>query len=386
MAFCSDMKLLVCVLTTLFGMSSWIAVNAVFIELPIFVSHLPEGWNLPSYLSVIVQIANIGPLIYTVWRVVKPELIHENIFVISIVSIGSLAILLLAFVWKETSNIGGEDHSTALLILTFVLSVSSCMSSVVFLPFMSRINAKYMTPYFVGMGLSGFAPSVVSLGQGVENTKCENNSQAINGTNEPLYSVAEVHKSPVISVKYFFVIIFTIMVISGLSFVMLNYLPYCKSEHVQTNGTTSGQQEGSEENQDKVKKIGDKTGKTAQDLCTKNNIIYLFVLAWQNALLNGVLLSVQSFACLPYGKEIYRYSVTGAKIIDPLAGFLNFFITVETGKGIGGLTILGSVFAAYIVAVAAMSPSPVFVESSFGGLLVVSTCFRISKSIFREEG
>ena len=42
--------------------------NGLWVELPVLVPALPEGWTLPSYLSVIVQIANLGPISYALLR------------------------------------------------------------------------------------------------------------------------------------------------------------------------------------------------------------------------------------------------------------------------------------------------------------------------------
>ena len=49
----------------------------VFAELPLMVTAAPEGWSLPSYLSVAIQAANIGPLAYSfaAARTVRP--VHE---------------------------------------------------------------------------------------------------------------------------------------------------------------------------------------------------------------------------------------------------------------------------------------------------------------------
>lgn len=44
------------VLAVLFGIGAWISVNGMWVELPLLVDALPEGWNLPSYLSVIIQV------------------------------------------------------------------------------------------------------------------------------------------------------------------------------------------------------------------------------------------------------------------------------------------------------------------------------------------
>ena len=55
---------LIDVLAILFGVSSWISINGLWVELPLLVNRLPESWSLASYLSVIVQIANLGPITY----------------------------------------------------------------------------------------------------------------------------------------------------------------------------------------------------------------------------------------------------------------------------------------------------------------------------------
>lgn len=40
-----------------FGISSWVAINGLWMELPSLVNVLPEGWNLPAYLSIIIQVS-----------------------------------------------------------------------------------------------------------------------------------------------------------------------------------------------------------------------------------------------------------------------------------------------------------------------------------------
>merc|ERR1712110_422299 len=41
------------------------AINGVWVELPVLVSEMPEGWNLASQMSILIQCANVGPLIVT---------------------------------------------------------------------------------------------------------------------------------------------------------------------------------------------------------------------------------------------------------------------------------------------------------------------------------
>ena len=55
----------------MFGAGAWIAVNGVWVELPVLVQKLPEKWNLPSFLAIIAQVGNIGPLVITLMQVRK---------------------------------------------------------------------------------------------------------------------------------------------------------------------------------------------------------------------------------------------------------------------------------------------------------------------------
>jgi len=64
---CSEkMSILVYVLVMMFGSSTWLCVTGVWVELPLMVSvyPLPEGWSLPSYLSVAIQLAALGPVLH----------------------------------------------------------------------------------------------------------------------------------------------------------------------------------------------------------------------------------------------------------------------------------------------------------------------------------
>ncbi|VEL06807.1 unnamed protein product [Protopolystoma xenopodis] len=47
------------ILVTLFGLGSWCIVNGLWVELPELVEALPEGWNLPTYLSLIIQVSTL---------------------------------------------------------------------------------------------------------------------------------------------------------------------------------------------------------------------------------------------------------------------------------------------------------------------------------------
>ena len=64
----SERVILVDILAALFGISSWVEVNGVWVETPILVQKLPEQWKIASYIVVITQLANIGPIVYSIFK------------------------------------------------------------------------------------------------------------------------------------------------------------------------------------------------------------------------------------------------------------------------------------------------------------------------------
>ena len=64
----SQRILLIDFLAIFFGISSWIEINGLWVETPILVQRLPEAWKLASYIVVITQLANIGPITYSIFK------------------------------------------------------------------------------------------------------------------------------------------------------------------------------------------------------------------------------------------------------------------------------------------------------------------------------
>ena len=173
-----------------------------------------------------------------------------------VLSVGVIASFLLAFTWKETSFIDGKEYSTALIVLSFFLALVDCTSSVTFLPFMAFFPKECMTIYYIGEGMSGFLPSIVSLIQGVGekyyrcNTvnKIENSTKVLsittsnnvttflNVTSSKNATVVEVEyfeTFPLFSAQVFFFIIFALMLFSLFSFILLvRYLKKTKTMEI----------------------------------------------------------------------------------------------------------------------------------------------------------
>jgi len=415
----SRRKFLVDILAILFGISTWISINGMFVQLPLMVQSQPEGWNLPSYIAVIVQIANVGPILYSISQKLFPGRLKDSWIICVLLVLGSASTLLIAFLYHKTSFIGDGQYSTTLFVLTFFCALVGCTSSVLFMPFMGNFLEIYLISYFVGEGLSGFLPSVVALIQGIGgNPICvpdsKNSSILVSYTEPPRFSS-----------EAFFFFIFVMMTLSTISFLLLNNLRFCQSER--TDCITKFQApsikyshtfEGSKNNQAPVhspiftvredvetlmkdsetSKIHLKLSTADESTCpyepaddvmssspshpssdqqqpcvSQPVYIYFLVLAsWVCMFGNGIFPSVQSYSCLPYGNVAYHLSVTLGSMANPMACFLAFFYPYSSVRTITILTLLSTVVTGYIMATALLSPVPPLVNSTRGEVLVVS--------------
>lgn len=149
------------------------AINGIWGELSILVVSLPECYDLPAVLTVVIQLANVGPIIYVVLKSILRRcsvktMTIEIAAVYVLVSIGLVSCILLSLTWDKTAVIG-RTHSVALIVLTFCLALVDCTSTLVFIPFMKYFPARYISALYIGEGMSGVLPSAVALSQGFVN-------------------------------------------------------------------------------------------------------------------------------------------------------------------------------------------------------------------------
>lgn len=286
-------RLYIHILVVMFGITSWSIMNGLWVELPILVAHLPEGWTLPADLTIVGQAGNLGPLVFTFLVYMFPRVKLEVPASILIVLVLSLCALLYSFLWQETATLGGSEYSVALLSLTFIQSVFAAMTSQAYLAFMSHLKARYMSSLFLGMGLSGLLPALVAVAQGsgsvtctpemknlsyqnsfflhsMENIlepNCTNNCllSPMNATEQNLDNEVQKFqaksKEPSLTVQYFFLFLLGLGLCSLLSLLLLLYHPKCKEEHVDTD---------KEENCQLMKSSKSKNGE--QDAEVGNNV------------------------------------------------------------------------------------------------------------------
>ncbi|XP_023150150.2 riboflavin transporter 2-like [Amphiprion ocellaris] len=373
------MSLLTHLLSCLFGLGSWVSINGLWVELPLIVPQIPEGWFLPSYLSVLIQMANVGPLFVTLMHRFKPGVLNEAAVVYVIIALGTVASFLLGFLWKETLVVAGAPRSVALLVLTFFLATVDCTSSVTFLPFMMRLQPQYLTSYFIGEGVSGLLPAMVALIQGVGVVRCVNATQSTNQTSNATSELQAQYQPANFSAEEFFFFLSAMMLVCLAAFILLNYHPSVARENPNsryTNGVKQKAQRGRKwaEQKPMMEPYGQKKPKSSFGSGSYSwlQVSYIFVvLGWANALTNVVLPSVQSYSCLPYGNNAYHLSASLAAVANPLACFIAMFLPIRSLVLMGVLTVCGSAVGAFIMSMAVLSPCPLLVHDSAGAVIIV---------------
>ncbi|XP_065705896.1 solute carrier family 52, riboflavin transporter, member 3 [Patagioenas fasciata] len=385
------MALLTHLLACAFGMGSWVTINGLWVELPLLVRVLPEQWDLPSYITIIIQMANVGPLLVTLMYRFRPGLLKEVVVIYVVVSVGVMASLLLAFLWNYTSTIAGRTYSTAFLILTFFLALVDCTSSVTFLPFMMQLQPQYLTTFFIGEGFSGLIPALIALGQGAGISICTNITREVNVTigNETVETTISQMVTDYLPANFstlvFFLLMTVMMLACLLAFFFLARQPkmwelsqqhlfpsniiLSSFEQISDEGAGLHQSRGCSCPKN-AKGPGDIPPEKVSYSLAKLTFIYLLI-AWVSALTNGVLPSVQSYSCLPYGNTAYHLATTLSSMANPLACMVSMVLPGRSLALLGTLTIAGTGFGAYNMAIAVMSPCPILQQSQWGDVTIV---------------
>uniref|UniRef100_A0A1A8IWJ1 Riboflavin transporter n=1 Tax=Nothobranchius kuhntae TaxID=321403 RepID=A0A1A8IWJ1_NOTKU len=352
-------------LVAVFAMGSWVSVNSLWVELPVVVRELPEGWNLPAYLSVMIALGNLGPMVVTVVHHCAPGWLNDRVVIHCIQALAVVASAFLAIFWSHRVGVGETELSLPFLLLTFVLALVCCTSNVTFLPFMFRYPPQYIRTFFIGQGLSALFPCVVALGQGVSQLEC----RMVNGTVQPEYLQENF------PAQDFFWFLFVMLLVSALSFLALTWR---RTESPQESDGAAEVRNGEETHRlcsggapVPEKEVQVEEQPPAPGFWTQRNIYLLVLLAASNALTNGVLPSVQSFTCLPYSTMTFHLSVVLGNIANPLACFLAMFVVLRSSAGLGFLSLAAGVFAAYLMALAALSPCPPLLGNPVAGVTLV---------------
>lgn len=374
------------ILIVLFAISSWIAFNVLYSEMPLLLEYLPEHWKLMSYVLIVLQIGN-GSIV--VWSIIRhfyqPR---ETVVIYCMLSVSFVGVVFLGIFWHRTVVVGGNDHSVPVLVLTLILASVGSLSNVVFQPFVAHFNsAIYINAYQLGNNIGNLIPAVVGLIQRAGGDSAAGGNYT-NYTTDESNSDAD-HPHPLFSVAVFCAIVCVTIAVSAAAFTALICVKRCRQEmsphHIQTTGLNSG--ENSETRYQSVSQCNHScttddstsivkiaaTGRLAACLASVpvryiRHLAMLFIIC---GLLNSFVPAVQSYSSLPYGHTTYALVNELSAIAGPVACLVALRWTTSSLLMMTLITVVGMALSAYQIGLAKMSPNPVLKDTAIGQALVV---------------
>eukprot|EP00439_Symbiodinium_sp_Y106_P044951 s907_g5.t1 len=158
------------VLFTMFGMSSWWVGNAIFAQLPLLVSRLPESDALGTQLSMMVQAGNIFSISY---KIIEHHVgpLDANLVVNGMHQASLLLLMFLALFWD--SQLMGR--SLPLLGFSILAGGLGCLSDLTYWSLVMRHPPPCTKAVGVGMSLGNFVvlglSTVQVTGRSVDNPR-----------------------------------------------------------------------------------------------------------------------------------------------------------------------------------------------------------------------
>ena len=156
----------------LIGLATWFAINGVLLEAPILAAFTPECNKLKSYVVIIIQLANIGPILYLgikgCLKIAGKETgLFDTIATYCVLCLGVVSCLMITILWQKQIHIFGRAISMWFFILTACIALANNTSTVLILPYLTAFPGFYLSALYVGEGLSGFLPSIWLTIQGM---------------------------------------------------------------------------------------------------------------------------------------------------------------------------------------------------------------------------
>lgn len=353
----------------------------------------PQGWGLGSDLGLAIQVANVGPLAFGLWRqqqgrpasgprAASGRGLHLAIALMMACSI--LASGLLAGFWDHTWRMGSRQRSGPLLLLTFLSGLADCTSTVTFYPFVGEFRLRFVSALLTGEALSGLLTAALTWIQ----SSWSNNPDA---------------GSERFSTGTYFALMACLMLVSGLAFALLLRLPLAQRERRRRGGALSASPD-TDADADMQSDSGAADGGSVESLplqstntatpdaacaapvCGPTPAAWrvwmqserrvLVLLAWLSFVQNGMFPSILSYAALPFGNRCYLLAQTLSLALSPFAAAAVLFPRLAGPPWLKYVVGLAwSALAVFLLAVAMESPHPQLARRhsrTAGGVLVAA--------------
>lgn len=322
----------------LFGLSTWITINGVFSQVPIFFNTLPEKYEVATLIVFIVQLSNIFPFLYSIISVFIPKRFNyliETIIIYLIIFVGLSSSILFGLFWNKTVNIAGREISLTLFIFVFLMGSVDCLTSVVYFPFISNYKYHYSSALSFGASSTGLIVGIIGLIQQP-------------GSENPNFSV---------TIFSFFLAFITL--VSGIGFTILRFSKYGRNE--------LSVKEGKEKEENTERSEGENFYPEWTSFDTFRLIISNMIVSLVE---NGIFLSLLPYTLTKYknGNQLNSWTINLSLICKPFFSYLAYMTPYYQPIFMNAVWIIITIFQ---VVIALFYPNPPLKSSIQFGVLVV---------------
>lgn len=323
-------KAIVYLLVAFFGLGTWTNLSGVWIELPIIVPILPESWQLPAKLTLLINSANIFPIVIVfasfIFRLnTAPFEVPVN-FVLLCISI--TVAIAFALLWDKKAYLFGTEQSIYLMLLCFFTAIADCLSSTTFIPFLHRYEPMYLNAYFTGEAFTALLPALLGIAQGIGPSDCVFTGNQTNGT------WVAVYHPPRFSVRTYFLLLSFLPFAALLSFATLRLM---KTGRLKTPTLTTGVKHSQCRVFILMENLGDidmiqntlktinrienqlKTKQKAnrlKDIFQSESGLFLFIVFQCSAMLYGICQGLTTFSLNAYSVTTFHYTIIASRLCE----------------------------------------------------------------------
>ena len=377
MAYRSKLSCLKYILVILFNAGAWFHVMTVVVEMPLLVFRLPESWSLASIVPVTDTVTLVVFASYVIWRHHHGSPDLEWRLVYCLLTTGTVACLMEAFVWDITTSVNGRQTSLAFLVIVGFIFLTHNLSGVVFLPYMARVQKVYLSAYYTGEGLASLTPALLAMLQGVGKSHCVNTTIIEeNVSNSTWATKVIIDEEPRFSVRTFFLIAFGVTLLSIIAFSLLHF-------DVELSCRQCHKEEGSKllspSTDSALSFTADSQDNDAENTIPHRDvlpmwefIVALVALLLSFGLVRGFGLGILPYATIPYSNLTYSLAVCLTLAGNALGGFLLLFVYVTSRKLLMLLYSMATISVVYVIILGTLSPDLPLRGNVFGHILVVS--------------
>ncbi|KAI0989331.1 hypothetical protein GJ496_004881 [Pomphorhynchus laevis] len=355
-------------LIVIWGMSTWLHINAIFAQLPLIIPCAPEHGSLPASLSLAIQLGNIGPIVLTIIQKKKlfgwittdpglkpPKIISAIIYIIII--IGSGGSFILAPTWGTNNG----SISYALILTTFLFALAATSSSMAFFDYIKRYTAVFsVNALLFGESLNTILPPLLVLAQ--------TRAYIPPCSNETMNQCGQV--GVVFKTETYFVIIGCIILFSLFAFLALDCGVVKLVDRSQS--VKSDSIDLNENSDNEMVHGGDPKIQTDIKRLLSISVII-------NFLSFGILPALSSLSTLPYGRKAYLIQSIATPFANASAVLIG--LICSSTKSIYRLIVLlliGLSGTCYIIAVSVMSPCSPLYRSQEGAVQIIIVWFAVT--------